>query len=117
MISPIYNISPSLRLSADYEYNAVDFAVRDQNFVTHIARVKALYMFSTKFSISSFVQYNSIDKLYLANFRLRYNPKEGNDLYIVYNSDVNQDRDYLTPRLPATNESSILLKYSYTFTL
>ena len=81
MISPSYNVSPSLRLSLDYEYNDVDFAVRDQSFVTHIARIKALYMFSTKFSISSFVQYNSIDKLYLANFRLRYNPKEGNDLY------------------------------------
>lgn len=116
-LSPNYNISPSFGLSADYELNAVNFESRNQSFTAHVARIRALFMFSTKFSISSFIQFNSLDKLYLGNIRLRYNPKEGNDLFIVYNSDLNSDRNYLEPRLPQSNQSSILLKYSYTFTL
>lgn len=116
-LSPIYNISSSFRLSATYEFNKVNFANRNQRFNAHIARIKALVMFSTKFSISSFVQYNSLDNLYLGNIRLRYNPKEGNDLFIVYNSDLNSDRLFVDPMLPRTNQSSLLIKYSYTFSL
>ncbi len=116
-LSPVYNVSPSLSLSATYEFNDVNFKIRDEKFAAHIARIKALVMFSTKLSISSFIQYNSLDKLYLGNIRFRYNPKEGNDLFIVYNSDLNANRSFLEPRLPLTNQSSVLLKYSYTFTL
>ena len=117
MLSPIYNVSSSLGLSGSYEFNDVSFSTRNESFIAHVARVKAQLMFSTKFSISSFIQYNSLDKLFLGNIRLRYNPKEGNDLFIVYNSDLNQNKDIFNPRLPMTNQSSILLKYSYTFTL
>ncbi len=116
-LSPAYNISSTVGLTATYEMNDISFQNREQAFVSHIARIKAQFMFSTKFSISSFIQYNSLDRLYLGNIRLRYNPKEGNDLFIVYNSDLNQNRSILDPRLPVTNQSSILVKYSYTFTL
>ena len=106
-----------MSLSATYEWNKVDFATRNQSFIAHVGRLKALIMFSTKFSISSFVQYNSLDKLYLGNIRLRYNPKEGNDLFIVYNSDLNAARGFENPLLPLSNQSSLLLKYTYTFSL
>lgn len=116
-VSPVYNISSSLRMDFTYEINRIDFSSRNQQFNTHIARLKALVMFSTKLSVSSFVQYNSLDKLFLGNIRLRFNPKEGNDLFIVYNTDVNGEREGYNPRLPITNEGSILVKYSYTFRL
>lgn len=116
-LSPIYNVSSSLGLTGSYEYNDVSFSNRNEAFVAHVARVKAQLMFSTQFSISSFIQYNSLDKLFLGNIRLRYNPREGNDLFIVYNSDLNQNRDIFDPRLPMTNQSSVLFKYSYTFVL
>ena len=116
-LAPVYNMSSSLRLSAEYEFNKVDFDVRDQKFDIHIARLKALVMFSTKLSIASFIQYNSLDNLYLGNIRLRYNPKEGNDLYIVFNSDLNAERSIYDPLLPLSNQSSLLVKYSYTFSL
>ncbi|MFK7979890.1 MAG: DUF5916 domain-containing protein [Saprospiraceae bacterium] len=116
-LAPNYNINSSLNLSATYEWNKVNFASRNQSFIAHVGRLKAQVMFSTKFSISSFVQYNSLDKLYLGNIRLRYNPKEGNDLFIVYNSDLNAERGLENPLLPLSNQSSLLIKYSYTFSL
>ena len=40
----------------------------------------------------------------LGNIRLRYNPKESNDLFIVYNSDLNAERGLENPLLPLTNQ-------------
>lgn len=114
-LEPVINLTSSLELSGTYEYNKLNFTVRNQNFDVHIGRLKALYMFSTQLSVSSFIQYNSLDKLYLANVRLRYNPKEGNDLFIVFNSDFNDERELEFVRLPFSNQTSLLLKYSYTF--
>lgn len=116
-ISPVWAVSSRLALSATYEYNDIKFDVRDQAFDTHIARVKAQVSFSTKFSISSFIQYNSLNKAYLGNVRVRYNPREGNDLFIVYNTDVNADRMLENPTLPSFNQQSLLVKYSYTLVL
>lgn len=116
-ISPNWSISPKLNLSGTYEYNDISFDVRNQAFATHVARLRAQVTLSTKFSVASFIQYNSLDKAYLGNIRLRYNPREGNDLFIVYNTDVNADRGLENPFLPATNQQSLLVKYSYTFVL
>ncbi len=114
-ISPQWNISPRLTLSGTYIYTAGNFADRDQHFHSHIARFKVLIMPSTKIAIASFVQYNSAIRAVITNFRFRYNPKEGNDLYIVYNEDFNTARGTETPVLPVSNTRAVLLKYTYTF--
>lgn len=116
-LSPIWNISSSWEISGEYEYNNVEFSGRNQTFISHIMRLKALYMLNTKFSVSSFVQYNSAANIILTNFRLRYNPREGNDFYIVYNEGMNTDLDREIPKLPGTFSRTILLKYTYTFKL
>jgi hypothetical protein len=51
----------------------------------------------------------------LANVRLRYNPREGNDFYIVYNEGRNTSLDRETPPLPGLDERALLVKYTYTF--
>ncbi len=110
-----YAASASLELSTSYNYNYLDFSpIIDR---LHVGRLKLLYMYSTKLSISSFVQLNSLEQNWLTNIRLRYNPKEGNDLYLVYNEDFNQQRERSTPTLPLSNQQSILLKYTHTFRL
>ena len=116
-LEPLWNIGSSLQLSLAYEYNHVDFPVRDQTFTGNIARFKTLLMFTTKLSINAFVQYNSTENSLSTNFRLRYNPREGNDFYIVLNEGRSTYRDLEDPRLPAFNNRSILLKYTFTFTL
>jgi hypothetical protein len=116
-MEPQLNIGSSLQLSLAYEYNHVTFHGRDQDFTGNIARLKALFMFTTTLSVSSLVQYNSTENNLTSNIRLRYNPREGNDFYIVFNEGRNTYRDLENPRLPAFNNRSILLKYTYTFIL
>jgi len=84
----------------------------------HVGRLKFLYMYNTKLSFSSFLQYNSVNNVTVANFCLRYNPKEGNDLYVVYN-EIRPTSDYVDNGL---DEHQFLnrifqVKYVYTFQL
>ena len=116
--TPTWSISSSLELSGFYQYNVADFPDRDQRYIAHITRLKGLFMFSTKLSMSAFAQYNSAEDVVNSNFRFRYNPREGNDFYVVYNEGTNSDleRDILElPRIPRMNYRTILLKYTYTF--
>jgi hypothetical protein len=116
-LGPQWNIGSSLQLSLTYEYNHVEFKERAQSFNGNIGRFKALYMLTTKLSISAFIQYNSLENAIATNVRVRYNPKEGSDFYIVLNEGRSTYRDIQDPRLPLYNNRSILLKYTYTFTL
>lgn len=118
-LGPNFNLSSSLRISGMYEFNALRFPDRPANNSDnlHLVNIKALYMFNTKLSATLMVQYvNTQDEL-VTNFRLRYNPKEGNDFYIVYNGGRNTYRDIDNPRLPVYNNRTLLLKYTYTFIL
>ncbi len=81
----------------------------------HTARVKVGLTFNRALSLSSFVQYSSDADLALGNFRLRYNPREGNDLYVVFNEGLNLDRFDRTPVPPFVNARTLVMKYSYTF--
>ena len=54
--------------------------------------LRAVQQRRVKLALSSFVQYNSAADLVIANVRLRYNPREGNDFYVVYNEGLNTDR-------------------------
>ena len=40
-------------------------------------------MLSTEISAAWFIQYSNTDREIVSNLRFRYNPSEGNDLYIV----------------------------------
>ncbi len=114
-ITPTFNVSSTLELSGAYEYNRASFEQRDQVLDLHLIRLKSLIMFDTKLSLAALVQYNNQSKSFQGNVRFRYNPSEGNDLFIVYNDDLNTDRFRETPTLPTTNQRSIQFKYSYTF--
>jgi len=116
-LEPLLNIGSSLQLSLAYEYNHLAFPIRDQSFNGNIARFKALAMFTTKLSVTAFVQYNSKENAMSTNLRLRYNPKEGNDFYLVFNEGRSTYRNIEDPQLPLYSNRSILLKYTYTFTL
>ena len=108
-------MSPSLQLTGTYELNWISFPDRDERVVTSLARLRALVMLSVKLSVSSFIQYNTAADIAVANVRLRYNPREGNDLYVVYNEGLNTDRFREVPFLPRTSARTLLVKYTYTF--
>ena len=115
--SPAWSVSRHLRFSGTYQINRIEFYARNQQFTSHLARLRTELTFTTKTSASTFVQYNSTGDLVALNLRFRYNPKEGNDLYIVWNETFNSDRFSLDPLAPFSQERTLLLKYSHTFTL
>ncbi len=117
-MEPTYNISASVQLSGYYNFNHVVFSSRNQEMNAHIARIKFLYMYDTKLSLSSFIQYNSVNRVAVANFRLRYNPKEGNDLYVVYN-ETRPTNGYFDSGIESVAYLNRLLqiKYVHTFRL
>ncbi len=115
--------APMLKIGSDYDIRGtwsmvhVHFPSRDLKFTNHILGLKGLMTLTTKTSLTAFIQYNTaIDKV-IANIRFRYNPREGNDLYIVYDGGVNRDVHRQSPSLPFTSDRTILLKYTYTFRL
>ena len=114
-VAPTWNVSEHLELSGAYQFNRIEFPERDQGLNTHVARARALAMLSTRLSVSTFVQFNSAAEVVSANLRIRYNPREGSDLYLVYNEGVNTERDRLVPALPFSDSRTLLLKYSHTF--
>jgi hypothetical protein len=80
----------------------------------HIARFRAQVMASSTLSGTGFVQYNSASDAVVLNARVRWNAREGNDLYLVFNEAVNTDRFGYTPARPLTERRTLLVKYSHT---
>ena len=116
--TPILNLSASLQLSGTYQFNTIHFPDRDQSMQSHIGRASILYMYSTKLSASAFVQVNSANDVFVGNFRIRYNPREGNDFYLVYNEYRGfMVDDDAVPEPPSYYNRAILLKYTHTFRL
>jgi len=114
-IQPKWNIGASMELGGMYQLDLIRFPDRDQQLNNHIAGLQTLYMFSTRLSLSAFVQYNSAINKVLSNVRFRYNPKEGTDLYIVFNEGRNTYLYREVPNLPVYNQRNITLKFTYTF--
>jgi hypothetical protein len=115
--NPVWSVSSSLSLDAAYQLSRADFPGRDERLTAHILRLRALYMFDTRLSVTAFVQYNRAAGTVIGNLRLRYNPREGVDLYLVYNESLNTSRFCFSPPLPLSSGRTLLFKYSYTFGL
>jgi hypothetical protein len=114
-VRPSWSILPDLSLSGMYKITRLEFPDRRERFTIHLVQLRLLATLSTKFSALAFIQYNGADDMVIGNVRFRYNPREGNDLYLVYNEVLNTDRMRSTPHPPLSGSRAILLKYSYTF--
>ena len=114
-LKPAFSISRSIRLEGQYLFNNIRLPHKDQKYLAHVFGFKFLYMFSTRLTASAFVQYNSAEDIFLTNLRVRYNPREGNDFYIVFNEGRNTDIYRTSPELPRVMDETIQIKYSHTF--
>jgi len=105
-----------LSLGVFYNYNPIYIGGWNADEVKHVhlARLKFLYTLSTRVSLSGFLQATSEGNVGLGNLRLRYNPREGVDLYIVYNNETSLDRlgQFEFNEVPL---QSLVAKFSYTF--
>lgn len=116
-LEPTWNISKHFELGGTYNFDKVIVSKRDASMINHIVGIKALYMLDTRISVNAFIQYNTALNGIITNLRLRFNPKEGNDLYLVLNDDRNTDLNREMPNLPVYNSRAVMVKYTYTFNL
>lgn len=114
---PFFNWTEDLSIEGSYQYNYLTFPETQETVGVQLTQLKVLYTLNTKIAVSGFVQHNNLQKRFQNGFRIRYNPKEGNDFYFVFNGDLNHDRDRAEPSLPLSLESTFLVKYSHTFHL
>lgn len=112
------NYLPNKYLQFDIttEYNNIKIPEFD-TFESFVGRLIVTVSFDVKWTVSSFAQYNSRTDLWAINSRLRFNPRDGINLYLVYNGNFNVNTESLVPRPPSTASSLFVLKYSHTLFL
>lgn len=113
---PTWNASRHLELNGLYQLSRVTFPDREggeERATIQVARLRAQAYLSRALSSAFFVQYTSAADLLTLNVRLRYNRREGQDLYVVYNDGVNTDRSAFEPELPVSAGRTLLIKYSH----
>jgi hypothetical protein len=114
-VSPNLSVGNTWKFSGSYQFYRINFSEMNQLYQTHLVRFKAWYMYSTKLSAYANVQFNTLNNSFFINAKIRYNHREGNDLYIVFNDALNTDRMAHVPRLPISDQRTILFKYTHTF--
>jgi hypothetical protein len=117
-----YILNRYFRLSINYNFNQVNFPSNysnngDATYKSILVALKLNMTLSNKLSLNLLGQYDDISNSFGSNLRFRYNPREGTDLYVVYNTILNTDRLSPTPNLPLIDQQTILIKYSVTFGL
>ncbi len=113
-LTPRWSISPQLNFNGFIQINKVAFPDRDQDYSALVGRLRVAVTLTTAISIFTFIQYNGAADMVTANVRFRYNPREGTDLYLVYNEGSNIDRLREIPHLPYTSDRTIMFKFART---
>ncbi len=107
-------LPPHLELGADYSFDAIRFPDRDLSLDVHLLRLRVRVAYDTHLSLSAFLQVNSVMDVVTLNARFRYNIRDGNDLWIVYNEAVNTDRYSRIPIPPTSQGRAVMVKYTHT---
>jgi hypothetical protein len=112
----LWRASRHLEVEGDYQWNRVRFAAREQQFAAHLLGARARIAWNTRLSGSFFLQYNSTTDRLTSNARLRFNARDGRDLWVVWNEAANTARGPALPgdlRLPFSQGRTLTLKYSH----
>jgi hypothetical protein len=119
ILSPTWNVSKHLELGAAYQLTRLRFDVRNEKADIQLLGFRIRTALDVRASANAFIQYNSTTDRLDVNVRLRYNVREGTDLWIVYNEGLDTDREPSRFDLPADPRSlsrALIVKYSHTFT-
>ncbi|MCA9739575.1 MAG: DUF5916 domain-containing protein [Gemmatimonadota bacterium] len=107
--------SAHLELGGGWEWNRIRFDERQQSFDSNLLRLRAQAAVDTRASMNAFIQYNSLSGQVSTNARFRYNFREGQDLWFVWNEGLNLDRDVVgLPRRPFEEARTLTVKYTHT---
>ncbi|MBA3671459.1 MAG: carbohydrate binding family 9 domain-containing protein [Gemmatimonadaceae bacterium] len=113
-VTPEWRASAFLRVSGDVQLAHITFGTRGESEWSRLARLKVLASATPQLSLSGVVQANDLAHHVTANLRMRYNLREGHDLWVVYGHDMNldRDRDRALIGLPAIAHVGLLVKYA-----
>jgi hypothetical protein len=113
---PTVSFSRHLEIGSNYLVNLVRFPDRNESLTSHLAQLRLQLAFNIHLSAAGLFQYSSTADRLAVNARLRYHIKEGSDLWLVYNDDLNTERFVAGgPRLPLSQARTAMLKFTYTF--
>jgi hypothetical protein len=84
-----WNISPQLLVGAEFQWN--DIEVQNQRAITRQLSLIADIYFTPDIAFTNFIQYDSISSTVGINSRLRWIFQPGNDLYLVFNHNVESE--------------------------
>ncbi len=114
-IAPEWRASAYLRVSGELQIDRLGFPSRGERKWSRVGRLRVLASANPQLSLSAVIQANSLADLATANLRLRYNVREGHDLWVVYGHQANLDRDRMSPAAPSTARAGLLIKYTRSF--
>lgn len=120
VVNGYYAINKNFRFTYKYEFNSFRFpnqfsAIEQSNYQSNLVAAGIAFTQSIYFSAKALVQYDDASKTVSGNFRIRYNPKEGTDLYIVYNPRLNTSFSYLEKN--TVDQQSLIIKFSKALSL
>ena len=103
---------PSSRWYAgiDFQYN--DVVLDHSHFVTRLVQLRTNLAFNVKWSWVNLIQYDNLSHSIGINSRLRWNPRAGEDLYVVLNHDFDALHAFSGVH---SRRSEFTVKYSRTF--
>ena len=99
-----------LFLGVEYEYN--DIKLPEGDFVTRLVQINANFAFNPQWSWLNLLQYDNESGSAGINSRLRWNPRAGQDLFIVLNHGFSAERTF---RGLDSTQSQFSIKYTQTF--
>lgn len=114
-LSPAWDFTTHLELSGHYQLDHIRLPEVEGHLTVHASRLRARIFANRQLSSSTFVQYNSQLGRASLNARVRYNPSEGNDIFLVWNEERNVHPLHMEPHLKALAGRSFMLKVARTF--
>ena len=99
-----------LLMGMEYEYN--DIELPSGQFVTRLMAINADVAFNVRWSWLNLLQYDNESESVGINSRLRWNPRAGQDLYIVINHGYSAEGAFSRLR---SEQSQFAVKYTHTF--
>lgn len=77
-------VQPHYELTLELERNDID--IPEGAFVAHTARIRADYAINPRLTLTGFLQYDDQSDRAALNARMRWTPRPGSDLFVVWNS-------------------------------
>ena len=99
---------PQVALGMGYTRNDVDVPFPNGTFTADIFSLRTSYSFSTRLTTNVLVQYNSLDREFIANVRVNLIHRPGSDLFLVFTENRGDER-----RLWNVQDRGFVMKITY----